>query len=146
MKGLLSNSFKALTDDMLYDLENGVQLGDYLTQPTTIHLKDRHHFAMTLTEGKNRQIRRMMQKLERSLNNGFDLHHLIRSLKPGQFITVQRENCFNVIRDTLSYQLSRDHFTPVYQHLVSEHTPEWFADGISHPVLDLVPARWAFSV
>ena len=43
--------------------------------------------------------------------------------------------------DTLSYQLSRDHFTPVYQHLVSEHTPEWFADGVSHPVLDLGTGR-----
>ena len=88
---------KALTDDMLYDLENGVQLGDYLTQPTTIHLKDRHHFAMTLTEGKNRQIRRMMQKVGTGVVKLKRIRFAsisLDQLKPGQFITVQREELF----------------------------------------------------
>jgi 23S rRNA pseudouridine2604 synthase len=40
-------------------MEKGVDIGDYVTKPCTLRMMGKRAFSITLTEGKNRQIRRM---------------------------------------------------------------------------------------
>ncbi len=47
----------------LRKIEEGVKIDDALTKPAKIKRLDAHRFRITLTEGRNRQIRRMVQKV-----------------------------------------------------------------------------------
>jgi len=44
-------------------IEKGVKLSDYITKPCTVKVHNRNTFSIVLTEGKNRQIRRMCAAL-----------------------------------------------------------------------------------
>ncbi|MFC1771106.1 pseudouridine synthase [Candidatus Margulisiibacteriota bacterium] len=52
---------KELTEDMKKQLENGVYFLGKKTLPATIEIISPRHFKMTLVEGRNRQIRRMLK-------------------------------------------------------------------------------------
>jgi len=52
-----------LTESMIERLESGVLLFGEPTRPVSIEKYDSNYFKMTLWEGKNRQIRRMMLKV-----------------------------------------------------------------------------------
>ena len=52
-----------LTKEMKTKLENGISLFQNKTQPTQIKQFTAKHFIMTMKEGRNRQIRRMIQKV-----------------------------------------------------------------------------------
>lgn len=51
------------TPGFVRNMENGVELTDGMTKPAKIEKIDENTFSLTLTEGKNRQIRRMTEKL-----------------------------------------------------------------------------------
>jgi pseudouridine synthase len=67
-KTYLVKASKVLTDAQLQQLRDGVQLRDGLTRPAdVVRLRDSAkytHFEITLTEGRNRQVRRMVEALD----------------------------------------------------------------------------------
>ena len=54
---------KALTPEMRQQIEDGMPLKEGVTLPTKLKIISDRHFLITLKEGKNRQIRRMIQKV-----------------------------------------------------------------------------------
>lgn len=52
-----------LQSDFKEIMEVGVDIGDYVTKPCSVTLLDKRAFAITLTEGKKHQIRRMVAAL-----------------------------------------------------------------------------------
>ena len=79
---------KKYTPAFIKHMTEGVDIGDYVTRPTKVkRLKDTT-FLITLTEGKNRQIRRMTEKLGYTVT---DLKRvriqniLLNNVKPGQY-------------------------------------------------------------
>ena len=66
-KTYLVKASKVLTDEELQRLRDGIELADGPTRPATVkRLRDSGkytHFEMTLTEGRNRQVRRMVEAL-----------------------------------------------------------------------------------
>jgi 23S rRNA pseudouridine2605 synthase len=67
-KTYLVKASTRLTDEQLQQLRDGVELSDGPTRPATVtRLRDSEkytHFEITLTEGRNRQVRRMVEALE----------------------------------------------------------------------------------
>ena len=67
-KTYLVKASAALTDTQLQQLRDGLELADGLTRPALVtRLRDSGkytHFEITLTEGRNRQVRRMVEALE----------------------------------------------------------------------------------
>lgn len=77
-----------VTHQFLVKMGLGVKIGDYKTKKTKIRRVDKHSFEIILTEGKNRQIRKMCGNL------GFKVKYLKRirimnillgKIKPNQF-------------------------------------------------------------
>lgn len=77
-----------VTHAFLVKMGLGVKIGDYKTKKTKIRRVDKHSFEIILTEGKNRQIRKMCGNL------GFKVKYLKRirimnillgKIKPNQF-------------------------------------------------------------
>lgn len=66
-KTYLVKASKVLSDEQLRQLRDGILLNDGLTRPATVvRLRDSGkytHFEITLTEGRNRQVRRMVEAL-----------------------------------------------------------------------------------
>lgn len=54
---------RAYTPGFVRNMENGVNLTDGVTKPAKVEEVDEIRFKLTLTEGRNRQIRRMTEKL-----------------------------------------------------------------------------------
>jgi 23S rRNA pseudouridine2604 synthase len=54
---------KAITPSFLTHMKHGVNIGDYTTKPCKITPRGQNGFSIVLTEGKNRQIRRMCEAL-----------------------------------------------------------------------------------
>jgi 23S rRNA pseudouridine2604 synthase len=54
---------KIPTEEFLNDFSNGVKIGGYVTKPCTCEIINGSVIRVILTEGKNRQIRRMCKKL-----------------------------------------------------------------------------------
>jgi 23S rRNA pseudouridine2605 synthase len=52
-----------LNDAHLDQLRNGIELKDGLTRPALAERLDNTHFDLTITEGRNRQVRRMVEAL-----------------------------------------------------------------------------------
>ncbi|HUR35117.1 MAG TPA: pseudouridine synthase [Vicinamibacterales bacterium] len=67
-KTYLVKASRVLTDDQLQQLRDGVTLADGPTRPADVRrLRDSAkytHFEITLTEGRNRQVRRMVESLD----------------------------------------------------------------------------------
>lgn len=77
-----------LSKEHVRQLESGVDIGHYITKPCRIHQRSARHIDIELTEGKNRQIRRMLEAV------GNRVHRLTRvqfgdillgDLKPGNY-------------------------------------------------------------
>ena len=66
-KTYLVKASTVLTDAQLQMLRDGIELADGMTRPAIVHrLRDSSkytHFEITLTEGRNRQVRRMVEAL-----------------------------------------------------------------------------------
>ena len=67
-KTYLVKASAVLTDTQLHQLRDGIELADGPTRPAQVtRLRDSGkytHFEITLTEGRNRQVRRMVEALE----------------------------------------------------------------------------------
>ncbi|MHB1316357.1 MAG: pseudouridine synthase [Minisyncoccota bacterium] len=79
---------KKYTPAFVKHMTEGVDIGDYITKPTKIKKIKEATFSITMTEGKNRQIRRMTDKLGYTVT---DLKRvrvqniLLKDVKPGQY-------------------------------------------------------------
>ena len=78
-----------LRDSFKMHMEKGVELEDgYVTKPTKVKLLGDHAFAVTLTEGKKHQIRRMLSALHNDvveLKRTKVMNISLGSLPPGSF-------------------------------------------------------------
>jgi pseudouridine synthase len=63
-KTYLVKASRPLTDEELDRLRNGVELRDGLTRPAIVHRVGPAKFEITITEGRNRQVRRMVEALD----------------------------------------------------------------------------------
>ncbi|MDD4527854.1 MAG: pseudouridine synthase [Candidatus Margulisbacteria bacterium] len=52
-----------LTQGMIDKLESGIRMMDIVTKPAKVNVYSKQRFTITLSEGKNRQIRRMLRKV-----------------------------------------------------------------------------------
>lgn len=52
---------KNITKDMIYKLENGLDIGGYITKEAKVNLLKEMEFEITISEGKNRQVRKMCE-------------------------------------------------------------------------------------
>jgi pseudouridine synthase len=55
---------RAVTDDELERLRHGIELEDGITRPALVTRLDESRFDLTITEGRNRQVRRMVEALD----------------------------------------------------------------------------------
>ena len=68
--------------------ESGVDIGHYITKPCRIHQRSARHIDIELTEGKNRQIRRMLEALCNRVHRLTRVQFgdiLLGDLKPGNY-------------------------------------------------------------
>ena len=56
-------SSQVLSDEQLEELRRGIMLRDGITRPAIVERIDRSAFTITITEGRNRQVRRMVAAL-----------------------------------------------------------------------------------
>ncbi len=81
-----------LRSDFVEQMSNGVDIGGYVTKPCVVKRLDKHTFRITLTEGKNHQIKRMTNALGYTVNT---LHRTrIMNIRLGQL----RPNTFRHIK------------------------------------------------
>ena len=79
---------KDLSDDDLRNMEGGMRLADFQTQPCRVKRLDRKSFKIVLKEGKNRQIRKMVEHLGNDvlfLKRVRIAHIPLGNLKPGKW-------------------------------------------------------------
>ena len=63
-KTYLVKASKPLSDEHLERLRQGVHLRDGMTQPAIVKRLNANKFEITITEGRNRQVRRMVEALD----------------------------------------------------------------------------------
>jgi len=61
-----------IKNEILYKLRNGVDIGGYITKEAEVNLLDKNTLEITISEGKNRQVRKMCE------NTGINLISLKR--------------------------------------------------------------------
>jgi 23S rRNA pseudouridine2604 synthase len=81
-------------DDFLKKMASGVDIGDHITLPCRVKRLGRQTFSVILTEGKNRQIRRMCEALDhrvRNLHRVRIMNVVVGNLKLGQWSNIAAE-------------------------------------------------------
>ena len=79
---------KPIEHNFLVNLINGIRLGEYVTKKAKARRIDKHTFEIIITEGKNRQIRRMCASFGynvKTLTRIRVMNILLGTLKPGTF-------------------------------------------------------------
>jgi 23S rRNA pseudouridine2604 synthase len=103
---------KPVDDTFLKKMSSGVDIGDHFTLPCKIKKINPSTFSLILTEGKNRQIRRMCEAL------GYKVRHLKRvrimnvrlgKLKEGEFKSIPQDE-LKKLMELLSGQNNENHF------------------------------------
>ncbi len=60
---------KSITDEQIKMLQNGVDIGGYITKPAKVKRISKLEIEIKISEGKNRQIRRMCEAVDAELKN-----------------------------------------------------------------------------
>ena len=68
-KKYIVTSKKKITQNQKELLESGVNIGDYITRPAKVNILDNNDFEIIISEGKNRQVRRMCKTVKITLTN-----------------------------------------------------------------------------
>lgn len=68
-KKYIVTSKEKITQNQKELLESGVNIGDYITRPAKINILDNNDFEIIISEGKNRQVRRMCKTVKITLTN-----------------------------------------------------------------------------
>ncbi len=79
---------KALTDDFVTKMSSGIPILDTVTKPCQVNIQSTYVFKIILTQGLNRQIRRMCKYLGynvQKLNRTRIMNVKLAKLKPGQW-------------------------------------------------------------
>lgn len=93
---------KKLTSQMLSGIENGVRIEDGLTKPCITERVGVNSFMITLTEGKNRQIRKMCAVFGYTVTRLVRvriMHLLLGKLEPNMFRTLKSEEQKILLRE-----------------------------------------------
>jgi len=92
-----------ITDAFIYAMENGVEILDTITRPCTVKKVSANEFTIILTQGLNRQIRRMCEalsvKVER-LKRIRVMNIVLGDLKTGDYRELTKEE-EKVLRDSI---------------------------------------------
>ncbi|MBK9295169.1 MAG: pseudouridine synthase [Oligoflexia bacterium] len=86
------NVDKPFDEDFLKIMSQGVDIGGYITKPCKLKRVNKSTFLITLTEGKNRQIRRMCESLNykvRHLKRLRIMNVLLGDLKEGRWKEIE---------------------------------------------------------
>lgn len=92
---------RPITHEFLVRISNRVNIGIHITKKSLVRKKDKNSFEIILSEGKNRQIRRMCGVLGagvKKLKRFRILNILIGKLKPGQFRELKGEELNNFLK------------------------------------------------
>lgn len=84
-----------VTKDKLDAMRNGVDIGGYITNKAGVKMMDKNHLEITISEGKNRQIRRMCEALDiivYSLKRISIGNLELGKLKVGEYIRINKDS------------------------------------------------------
>ena len=101
---------KPVDDLFIKKMSQGVNIGDYITLPCKVRKIKGNTFSITLTEGKNRQIRRMCETLGATVKNLQRIRIMnieIGNLKSGEWKDIP-QNLLNDLKKTLEKTSSKD--------------------------------------
>ena len=68
-KKYIVTSKEKITKNQKELLESGVNIGDYITRPAKVNILTNNQFEIIISEGKNRQVRRMCEAVRVNLTN-----------------------------------------------------------------------------
>ena len=68
-KKYIVTSKEKITQNQKELLESGVNIGDYITRPAKVNILTNNQFEIIISEGKNRQVRRMCEAVRVNLTN-----------------------------------------------------------------------------
>lgn len=82
-----------ITDDFLHKMSNGVQILDTVTLPCKVTKIDNFQFKIVLTQGLNRQIRRMCETLNYKVMalKRIRIMHMVLDIPKGEYKKLSRE-------------------------------------------------------
>jgi pseudouridine synthase len=92
---------EALPEDFKMNMEQGVDIGGYVTRPCRIKLLGKQAFEVTLTEGKKHQIRRMCDALKVSVATLVRVRVMnikLATLKPNEYREIQSAELADFIK------------------------------------------------
>ena len=91
---------KKIDDDFIYKMSNGIKIGDKVTRECKVKLLGENRFSIILTEGMNRQIRKMSKALGYEvifLKRIRIMNILIDEIEEGKWIMLNKEE-INTLR------------------------------------------------
>lgn len=90
----------AVTEKQLENLKNGVDIGDYITRPAKVKVISENKLQIIISEGKNRQVRRMCESVGINLLNlkRVQIGNIkLQNLQSGKFRYLTEEEINNIV-------------------------------------------------
>lgn len=86
-------TYKKVSSDDIIKLKNGVDIGEYITAPALIKKISDNKLEISIAEGKNRQVRKMLEAVDNKVKalNRIKIGGLyLRKLKPSEYMYVNK--------------------------------------------------------